>query len=438
MYPCLMHFFRIISPLFAAALAIFQPLNATAQVEVGRGPLTLEQAEDLRALQTEEMREILFAYIFSGKYSYVWPCGEHPEDQFAEFDFSVKGLKPPRRNGRHLGCALTDAGVVPLAVRTYADITNLVFTTRDGVVLGIETRTDGTEITEVVSVRGFEHGILLLRDRKPEYPAFSRSAKRVERPVSAKESLRVFAALLGDEEMDLSPVGIGPAPGETSPDDEPGCAETGRCVVMTCGPSPEVAAHLREVMIAADTKRDLICPTLANWQTRRHLATAPDEDLIRRSLILATQTASPEEDISEGGMRVISVHTLSGTRLVAFAELAPGLMTTPVVAQEVEEVKNISCDGNARAQICDVTVVVEHVSRAANMPRNMPQTVLVETIGFPTRTFEKALRLPFKRENARWELQAADSVGIVLFDMKDARETKSPLEHMLDGMRQLR
>ncbi|MEL7460569.1 MAG: hypothetical protein AAFX45_07410 [Pseudomonadota bacterium] len=412
--------------------------SASAQVEVGRGPMTLAQAAELQAQQSDKTREILLSYIYPARYTFLWPCGDHPEGQFDAFDFSVKGLKPPRRNGRDLGCALTDAGVVPLGMRTYADITNLVFTTTDGLVLAIEARMDGTEITEVVSVRGFEEGIVVLRERKPEYPAFSWANKTEERPVSARESLKVFDALLGDEEMDLSIVGIGPAPGETLPDDEPGCAETGRCQVLACGPSPQVAPHLAEVMIPTDTKMDLVCPNLESWQTRRHLATAPDEDLIRRALILATQAALPEDDIRDAGMRVISVHTLSGTRMVAFAELAPGLMTTPVVAQEVEEVKNISCDGNARAQICDVTVVVEHVSRAANMPRNMPQTVLVETIGFPTRTFEKDLRLPFKRENARWELQAADSVGIVLFDMKDARETKSPVEHMLDGMRQLR
>lgn len=433
-----MVFHRIGLMFCVAGLAIALAQSAMAQVEVGRGPLTLTQAEEIRAARSDAVQQSLINNIFSqGRYTYLWPCGDHPDGQFDAFEFTVKGLRPPRRNGRDLGCALTDSGVVPLGVRTYADITNLVFTTNN-LVLSVETRMTGAEITEVVSVRGFEHGILLLRDRKPEYPAFSRSAKQVERPVSADESLRVFHALLSEDDFDISPAGIGPAPGETSPDDEPGCAETGRCVVMACGPSPEVAAHLREVMIAADTKRDLICPTLESWQTRRHLVTAPDKDLIRRALILATQAALPEEDVRDSGMRVISVHTLSGTRMVAFAEFAPGLMTTPVIAQEVEEVKDISCDGNARGQICDVTVVVEHVSWAANMPRNMPQTVLVETIGFPTRTFEKDLRLPFKRENARWELQAADAVGIVLFDLEDARETKSPIGHMLDGMRQLR
>jgi hypothetical protein len=137
------------------------------------------------------------------------------------------------------------------------------------------------------------------------------------------------------------------------------------------------------------------------------------------------------------GTRLVTEHTTSGIRFVGFSELMPGLMTTPVLSQTVREVQVGGCRGDRRRQWCDLKAEMEVFSRAVNMPPGMPQTALLETLGFPSRTFEKTLQLEFRRRNARWELQDGEKVADALFDLQDARITKTVGDYLVEKLRAL-
>ncbi|MEO0972925.1 MAG: hypothetical protein AAFX85_07495, partial [Pseudomonadota bacterium] len=124
-------------------------------------------------------------------------------------------------------------------------------------------------------------------------------------------------------------------------------------------------------------------------------------------------------------------------RFVGFSELMPGLVTTPVLSQTVRDVQVHRCEGNERRQRCHITAAVEVFSRAVNMPTDMPQTALVEALGFPSRRFEQSLDVEFRRRNARWVLQDDDELTDRLFDLTTARITKSTGQYLLEKLRTL-
>ncbi|MEO0421568.1 MAG: hypothetical protein AAF184_04490 [Pseudomonadota bacterium] len=409
-------------------------------LRVDDGYLTPEQAKAIQDGWPKETRQQLIDHVYSNRFNRrIRPCGEDPAlADVPAAKLSGKGFKLPRRHGDDLSCALVEAGIYLLRERgrSGTDFVTLVGVADGEQVLEIEVQRDEDGVVQqVYGLHAPEIGRLLLRPRPDGAPGIGRFGKKVEREVSAKQSLDALRALLGEAEFDLSPVGFGLAPDETDPKDEPGCAETGKCPVLACGPAPSDQAILRQALFSAKDKQEIVCPTLARWQTERHRISSPSDAVVRRALVIAAISRAPESDTRRDGTRIVTEHSNSGTRFVAFSELLPGVVTTPVLSHTVRKVQVIGCEGDKRRQRCSAKVALEVFSRAVNMPKNMPQTALIESLGFPSRSFEKTLTFEFDRRNARWELRDADRVADELFDLQDARITKTVSDYLLEKLR---
>ncbi|MEM9385239.1 MAG: hypothetical protein AAGA68_09285 [Pseudomonadota bacterium] len=409
-------------------------------LRIDDGYLTPEQAKTIRDSWPKETRQQLIDYVYSNRFNrQVRPCGEDPAlENVPAVKLSGKGFKLPRRHRDDLSCALVEAGIYLLGERgrSSTDFVTLVGVADGERVLEIEVQRDeGGVVQQVYGLHAPDIGRLLLRPRPDNAPGVGRFGKKVEREVSASQSLDAVRALLGNASFDLSVVGFGLAPDETDPKDEPGCAETGKCPLLACGPAPSDQAVLRQALFSAEDKREIVCPTLERWQTERHRISSPTDNVVRRALVIAAISRAPESDTRRDGVRIVTEHSTSGTRFVGFSELLPGLVTTPVLSQTVRKVEVIGCEGDKRRQRCEAKVALEVFSRVVNMPRNMPQTALVESLGFPSRSFEKTMTLEFRRRNARWELQDAEKTADALFDLQDARITKTVSDYLVEKLR---
>lgn len=424
----------------ALALGLGACSSDAQTLRIDDGYLTAEQANAIRDSWPKETRQQLIDHVYSNRFNrQIRPCGEDPSlADLPAAKLSGKGFKLPRRHRDDLSCALVEAGVYLLSERgrTGTDFVTLVSVVDGEQVLEIEVQRDEDGVVQqVYGLHAPDVGRLLLRPRPDHAPGIGRFGKKVEREVSAAKSLDAVRALLGNADFDLSAVGFGLAPDETDPKDEPGCAETGECPVLACAPAPADEPILRQALFSAKDKREIVCPTLERWQTERHRISPPSDAVVRRALVIAAISRAPESDTRRDGTRVVTEHSTSGTRFVGFSELIPGLVTTPVLSSTVRDVEVTGCKGDERRQRCEAKVVLEVFSRAVNMPGNMPQTALVESLGFPSRTFEKTLALEFRRRNARWQLQDAEATADKLFDLQDARITKTVGDYLLEKLR---
>lgn len=409
-------------------------------LRIREGYLTPEQAEGIRASWSDAAKQQLIDHVYSNRFHRpTRPCGQDPAVEVPAALLSGKGFDLPRRQRNDLSCALLEAEFYLLGERGRgtSDFVTLVGLVEGERVLEIEVQRDGDGVLQqVYGLYAPGEGRLLLRPRPAHAPGYSQFGNIQTLEVSAKKSLDAIRALLGTASFDLSAVGFGLAPDETDPKDEPGCAQTNKCPVLACAPAPLDTPVLRRSLFSAEDKREIVCPTLERWQTERHRISAPSDAVIRRALVLAVIARAPESDLRDRqGTRIVTEHSTSGTRFVAFSELLPGLVTTPVLSQAVREVQVSRCEGDKRRQRCEITVGVEVFSRVVNMPPTMPQTALVESLGFPSRSYESTLTVAFRRRNARWELQDGEQVADRLFDLQDARITKSTSDYLIEKLR---
>jgi len=432
-----------ISLLLLLALAACKPtanVDAEPKVHVEDGYIASDELARLAGQWTPELKEALRLNVYADRFNrFVKPCGDEPGGDTTVLAIPGDGFGLARRHRDDLTCALAETGTVLISTRDVGGgLEKLIAVRNEQDLLVLEVRRDASgAIAEVVSVHAPDVGLLILRPRPADAEHYSQFARRQERIVSTDRSLDAIRALLGQGEFDLSAVGIGPAPGETSPADESGCAETGNCAVAACAPARRDNSILRRELFSERDKNELICPTLARWQTERHLATPPDEALIKHALILAVQAIAPEADLSDGLNRVVTEHSRAGTRTIAFSPLAPGLLTTPIIFQTVRDVADVACEGNKRRQRCRAKAQAERFSRVVNLPPGTPQGALLETIGFPSLTYTKDLDLTFERRNARWELEDPEAVGNALLDPAGARIDKGMAGHLLDKLKAL-
>ncbi|MEO0974487.1 MAG: hypothetical protein AAFX85_15465, partial [Pseudomonadota bacterium] len=285
---------------------------------VDDGYLTPEQAKIITDRWPRELTQQLIDYVYSNRFNRpIRPCGQAPDSDTPAALLSGDGFHLHRRYGGDLSCALVDADIYLLRERGRPDakLITLVAVADSERVLEIEVERDADgKVLQVYGLNAPDLGRLLLRPRPDSAPGIGRFEKTIEQPVSAAKSLDAIRALLGTASFDLSAVGFGLAPDETDPKDEPGCAETGDCPLLACGPAPLDEPVLRRALFSAEDKREIVCPTLARWQTERHRISSPTDAVIRRALVLAVIARAPESDLRRDGVRMVTEHSTSGTR----------------------------------------------------------------------------------------------------------------------------
>lgn len=407
-------------PIAALCLALLASSAAAQELRAIDGLIPEEALMAQPGSLPPDQREALFEEIYSEFPSpVVRPCakGLTREDYLA-----AHGLDPDtnltltpirleadlpleRRHAGDLTCALAEAGHWVAARHAREGGRTLLTVIRDRTdVWQIEVTLAGETITQVHRLR-------------PIRGAF----------VPAPPGLEVFAALLGRAETDAFTPPRDPAL------DEPGCAETGACPVLACGPAIGGSDFLRQALFDAQMKAD-VCDRLRDYQTQRHAAGPPSDAVFRRLMVIAALQANPEIDVTEGGARVIVEHSAAGYRLVGTNALGLGLFSTPRLSWAIRDVTGTRCDGPEGGPLtCTAQVQVETFGVAPQIPAG-PQRVLLETLfggeGLYTVTVEARL----VRADARWVLSDPDAISAQLHGMDPATVGRSVTESVVEGL----
>ncbi|SEA93435.1 hypothetical protein [Rubrimonas cliftonensis] len=447
---------------YAAALAVCLARSAAAEApRAVDGLAPPEQAAAYMASWSDAVRTQVFMGAGRGA-RFVTPCARGlteaaaraawgvPPDRPVALDplrLLAPGVDLAARHAGDFGCALIEAGFWPVHL-TFSGEGRLALTlVQDGareLLVEFETADplDAAEITvDAVSLVAPQRGgrPIVLRPRPADAADHVGRREAETRELSAAESLGALAAMAGLGTFDLAAAGVATeasrAEATAAAAAEPGCAETGACVVPPCGPARRDSAALREALYSPEDKA-MICETLAAWRTERHPPGAPDARIVRRALVMALQDLTPEEDVSEGIGRVVTEHSLSGTRFIVTNTLGVALMGLPLQAQTVRAVEVGRCRGDDARRTCEATAEVELFSRAVNMPESV-QKALVEAMLGPPRTYEARLSLDFVRRNARWELEAPRAVAGAALDWSEGLILKGPAAYFIEDVERL-
>jgi len=398
----------------AAAPAAAQGMRATdgliPEAEVIAQPMTLPPD------QMEALFETLYQTFPS---PVVRPCAKgltradvmtaNDIDPTSDFDFATIRLEADlpleRRHAGDLTCALAEAGHW-VAGREAAEDGRTLLT----VIVG------GAEIWQVeVTLTG--ETVTQVHRLRPVRGDF----------VPAPPGLEVFAALLGQAETDAFTPPRDPAP------DEPGCAETGACPVLACGPAIGDSDFLRAALFDAQMKAD-VCDRLRAYQTQRHDPGPPSDAVFRRLMVIAALQANPEIDVTEGGARVIVEHSAAGYRLVGTNALGLGLFSTPRLSWAIRDVTGTACTGPEAGPLdCTAQVEVETFGVAPQIPAG-PQREMLERLfgGEGLYTVTVAARLV--RSDARWGLSDPEAVSAQLHGADPETVGRSVTESMVEGL----
>jgi hypothetical protein len=413
-----------------------------------------------------EARELLVAHVYSEQFNrFVRPCAADLQIDEVRASRGLgkadlpslqqrlrlisPGIPLPGDHAGDLSCMLAEAGVWILAVRdTGPGRVVLTMLAGPGNLLEVEVETpvsadsEELKLTAVSLVKSPVKGTaLLLRPRPADAADLTGRFTRVtEAYMSATDSMRVLAALAGRGDVDLRTVGVTNPPQREAERlaraAEPGCAETGACEVMHCGPMQRDNDVTRAALFTPADKA-MICDALATWQTERHPPGGPDARTVRRALILALQADLPEADQAGPVSRVVVEHTLAGTRMLITSDLLPMLTTLPQVSQAVREVELEGCSGDPERQRCAVRAEVEVFSNARNMPAG-PQKEMLEAAFGTLGLVERSLSLDFERRNARWHLVDPGAVVAALTDRSAGVVRKGPIDYFVEGIEAMR